>query len=88
MPTHGEPDFDELDKDESDQIGLTSMAVKVLDNSHGPTGLWGKNDDVMWNAMNNAFKDTLVQNSNIYLVFASGPFILGKGLREDFLSQF
>jgi len=84
MPTHGEPDFDELDKDESDQIGLTSMAVKVLDNSHGPTGLWGKNDDVMWNAMNNAFKDTLVQNSNIYLVFASGPFILGKGLRERF----
>ncbi len=84
MPTHGEPDFDETDKDESDQIGLTSMTVKVLDNSHGPTGLWGKNDDVMWNAMNNAFKDTLVQNSNISLVFASGPFILGKGLRERF----
>lgn len=84
VPTHGEPDFDETDKDESDQIGLTSMAVKVLDNSHGPTGLWGKNDDVMWNAMNNAFNDTLVQNANIYLVFASGPFILGKGLRERF----
>jgi hypothetical protein len=84
IPTHGEPHFDETDKDESDQIGLTSMAVKVLDNSHGPNGLWGKNDDVMWNAMNNAFKDTLVQNANIYLVFASGPFILGKGLRERY----
>ena len=23
MPTHGEPNFDETDKDESDQIGLT-----------------------------------------------------------------
>lgn len=84
VPSHGEPHFDETDKDESDQIGLTSMTVKVLDNSHGPTGLWGKNDDVMWNAMNNAFRDTLVQNSNISLVFASGPFILGKGLRERF----
>ncbi len=84
VPSHGEPHFDETDKDESDQIGLTSMTVKVLDNSHGPTGLWGKNDDVMWKAMNNAFRDTLVQNSNISLVFASGPFILGKGLRERF----
>ena len=83
-PTHGEPHFDETDKDESDQIGLTSMTVKVLDNSHGPTGLWGKNDNVMWNAMNNAFRDTLVQNANISLVFASGPFILGKSLRERF----
>ncbi len=42
MPTHGEPHFDETDKDESDQIGLTSMTVKVLDNAHGPTGLVGK----------------------------------------------
>jgi hypothetical protein len=84
MPTHGEPDFDETDKDESDQIGLTSMTVKVLDNAHGPAGLWGKNDNVMWNAMNNQFRDTLVQNANISLVFASGPFILGKGLRERF----
>jgi hypothetical protein len=84
MPSHGEPDFDELDKDESDQIGLTSMTVQILDNSHGPYGLWGKNDNVMWNAMNNAFRDTLVQNANISLVFASGPFILGKGLRERF----
>lgn len=83
-PTHGEPDFDETDKDESDQIGLTSMTVRVLDNAHGPNGLWGKNDNVMWGAMNNGFKDTLVQNANIYLVFASGPFILGKGLRERF----
>ncbi len=83
-PTPGEPHFDATDKDESDQIGLTSMTVKVLDNSHGPNGLWGKNDDIMWNAMNNAFRDTLVQNANIYLVFASGPFILGKGLRERF----
>jgi hypothetical protein len=84
LPTPGEPHFDATDKDESDQIGLTSMTVKVLDNSHGPNGLWGKNDDVMWNAMNNAFRDTMVQNANIYLVFASGPFILGKGLRERF----
>jgi len=83
MPTHGEPHFDETDKDESDQIGLTSVTLGTLADK-GPTGMWPKNDAVMWHAMNNGFVDTLVQNVNIQMVFASGPFILGKGLRERF----
>ena len=31
LPTHGEPNFDETDKDESDQIGLTSLAIERLE---------------------------------------------------------
>ena len=82
-PTHGEPNFDETDKDESDQIGLTAVALNVLGDK-GPTGVWPKNDDVMWKRMNNGFVDTLVQNQNIGIVFASGPFPLQKGKRERF----
>jgi hypothetical protein len=83
LPTHGEPNFDETDKDESDQIGLTAVALNVLGDK-GPTGVWPKNDDVMWQRMNNGFIDTLVQNTNIGIVFASGPFPLQKGKRERF----
>jgi len=82
-PTHGEPNFDETDKDESDQIGLTAVALNILADK-GPTGVWPKNDDVMWKRMNNGFKDTVVQNTNIGIVFASGPFPLKRGRRERF----
>ncbi len=84
VPTHGEPDFDETDVHESDQIGLTAMTIRILDNAHGPTGLWIRNDEVMWNAMNNGFRDTIVQNSNIQMLFASGPFPLKQTKRERF----
>jgi hypothetical protein len=83
VPTHGEPNFDETDKDESDQIGLTAVALNVLGDK-GPTGVWPKNDDVMWRRMNFGFVDTIVQNTNIGIVFASGPFPLVKGQRERF----
>ncbi len=83
LPTHGEPHFDATDKDESDQIGLTSVTLGTLADK-GPTGMWPKNDNVMWQSMNNGFVDTSVANTNIQMVFASGPFILGKGLRERF----
>ncbi len=83
LPTHGEPHFDATDKDESDQIGLTAVTLGTLADK-GPTGLWPKNDNVMWQGMNNGFVDTSVANVNVQMVFASGPFILGKGLRERF----
>ena len=83
LPTHGEPHFDETDKDESDQIGLTAVSIYVLADK-GPLAGWPKNDGPMWQKMNNGFKDTLQQNVNISMVFASGPFPLGKGLRERF----
>jgi hypothetical protein len=83
VPTHGEPNFDETDKDESDQIGLMGISIYILADK-GPTGGWPKNDDVMWGKMNNGFRDTMVNNTNISLVFSSGPFPLKQTRRERF----
>jgi hypothetical protein len=82
-PTLGEPNFDLTDKDESDQIGLTAVALNILGDK-SPRGVWPKNDDVMWGRMNNGFIDTLVNNTNIGIVFASGTFPLLKDKRERF----
>jgi hypothetical protein len=83
LPTPGEPNFDQTDKDESDQIGLQAVALNILSDK-GPTGVWPKNDEVMWGRMNNGFRDTVVQNTNIGIVFSSGPFPLIKDRRERF----
>lgn len=83
IPTHGEPDFEETDKNESDQIGLNAVSIYVLSDK-GPTGGWPKNDDVMWAKMNNGFRDTLIQNTNISMVFSSGPFPLKQTRRERY----
>ena len=83
IPTHGEPDFDETDKNESDQIGLNAVSIYVLSDK-GPSGGWPKNDDVMWGKMNNGFRDTLIQNTNISMVFSSGPFPLKQTRRERY----
>jgi len=83
IPTHGEPNFDETDKDESDQIGLQAISIYILADK-GPTGGWPKNDDVMWGKMNGGFRDTLIQNTNISMVFSSGPFPWKQTRRERF----
>ena len=83
FPTDGEPNFDKTDKDESDQIGLTSLAIERLSNK-GPSAIWPKNDDVIYQKMNNYTFDTTVQNSNIQILFGSGPFPLQKNRRERF----
>jgi hypothetical protein len=83
IPTHGEPNFDETDKDESDQIGLESISIYVLSDK-GPTAGWPKNDEVMWGKMNNGFRDTVIANTNISMVFSSGPFPLKQTRRERF----
>ncbi len=83
VPTPGEPNFDQTDKDESDQIGLQAVALNILSDK-GPTGVWPKNDEVMWGRMNSGFRDTVIQNTNIGIVFSSGPFPLIKDRRERF----
>jgi hypothetical protein len=83
LPTHGEPNFDELDKDESDQIGLQAISIYTLADK-GPSGGWPKNDDVIWNKMNNGFRDTVINNTNISMVFSSGPFPWKQTKRERF----
>lgn len=83
LPTDGEPNFDKTDKDESDQIGLTSLSIYVLGDG-GVGGGWPKDDEPMWLKMNYQNFDTSIQRSNISMVFASGPFPLKKGQRERF----
>ena len=83
VPTHGEPNFDETDKDESDQIGLSAAAIWALADK-GPSGGWPKNDEIIWQKMNSGFRDTAIANTNISMTFASGPFPLKEGKRERF----
>ncbi len=78
VPDDGEPNFDRLDKDESDQIGLTSVKISELADK-GPQSLWLKNDEYVWEQMNSVAFDTSVQKKNIQIVFASGPFPLNTG---------
>ncbi len=83
LPTHGEPNFDEKDKDESDQIGLTAVSIYRL-GENGTGGGWPKDDESMWMKMNYHNFDTTLHNSNISMVFASGPFPWEVGQRERF----
>lgn len=82
-PTPGEPNFDATDKDESDQIGLTSLVIERLSNK-GPNAIWPKNDDVIWRKMSYGSFDTSLTKSNIQILFGSGPFPLKKYRRERF----
>ncbi len=45
IPTDGEPNFDKTDKDESDQIGLTSLSIYRFGDG-GTGGGWPKDDEV------------------------------------------
>jgi hypothetical protein len=83
LPTTGEPYFDITDKDESDQIGLQSAYIGLLSDK-GPSGVWPKNDPVMWSKMTAGFKDTSIKNANISMVFSSGVFPLKRNQRERF----
>jgi hypothetical protein len=83
LPTHGEPNFDETDKDESDQIGLTSLSIYRLIDGGGGDG-WPKHDEGLWRRMSYQNFDTSLQRSNIHLLFGSGPFELRKNTRERF----
>jgi hypothetical protein len=83
IPTDGEPNFDRTDKDESDQIGLTSLQGYVL-GMGGTGGGWPKDDESMWLKMSSGAFGSTNQSANLSMVFASGPFPLNQGLRERF----
>ncbi len=83
IPTDGEPNFDKTDKDESDQIGLTSLSIYRLGDG-GTGGGWPKDDESMWLKMQTANFDTALQRANISMVFASGAFPLKRNGRNRF----
>lgn len=94
IPTAGEPDFDQTDKDESDQIGLTGFKMNRI---KGPTkndpvddivfyGLWPPILYQKFTDPNPAarFDSAVVLNYNIAFLFASGTFKLPALSRERF----
>jgi len=93
-PTAGEPDFDQTDKDESDQIGLTGFKMNRI---KGPSKADPVDDIVFFGtwppllyekftdpAPGARFDSAVVLNYNIGFLFASGPFKLPAGQRERF----
>ncbi len=83
LPTPGEPDFDRTDVEESDQIGLTSMSIYRLIEGGGGDG-WPKHDEGLWAKMTYHHFDTTLHNSNLQMLFGSGPFELRQNYRERF----
>ena len=81
---NSEPNFATTDVSESDMLGLTTFQLFRID-SHTPSPetKWFKNDDVMWDMM----QDTLLMqynasSSNLVELFASGKFQLSKNQFE------
>ena len=94
IPTAGEPDFDQTDKDESDQIGLTGFKMNRI---KGPSktdpvddivfyGLWPPKLYQQFTDPNTSarFDQPVVLNYNIAFLFASGTFRLPAGAHERF----
>ncbi|MFQ6618177.1 MAG: hypothetical protein ACE5QV_05760, partial [Fidelibacterota bacterium] len=82
LPTAGEPDFDATDKDESDQIGLTSVKIFKLHQ------IDLRDDEKIWNYLAYGVFDTTEQYTNLGILFASGPFPLKQGDTERFSMAF
>jgi len=81
-PDQGEPNFGRLDKDESDQIGLTSFFAPLF----GTVNI--NNEEQMWPRMQPGFFDVPQQAVNQYWIFASGPFTLRPDQTERFSTSF
>ncbi|MGC8898761.1 MAG: hypothetical protein ACP5JH_11450 [Bacteroidota bacterium] len=78
-PTPGEPHFDQTDKNESDQIGLTAFDVFYIG-----SGVAFYDDEGIWQRIANSHFDTRLQNGNIAFLYGSGPFPLPPGKTQRF----
>jgi len=80
MPTPGEPNYSFLDKDESDQIGLTGFRIFPVHTYE----LW--NEEQNWKVFVSAPqpKDALQVTANLGMFFSSGPFPLRPGQTENY----
>ncbi|OQX96151.1 hypothetical protein B6I21_01705, partial [candidate division KSB1 bacterium 4572_119] len=79
-PDAGEPDFDMLDLDESDQLGLTSFAAPI----YATEEAW--DDEKMWMRMTPGAFDIagIQQNQDNVFIFGSGYFELPQGHMEKY----
>lgn len=80
IPTPGEPNYSFLDKDESDQIGLTGFRIFPVHTYE----LW--NEEQNWKVFVSAPqpKDALQVTANLGMFFSSGPFPLRPGQTENY----
>jgi len=81
-PTAGEPNFDALDKDESDQIGLTGFAVFNVHDYELIND--AQNYDLFSKALPPLDDIVLEGGRNLGMFFSSGPFPLKAGQTERF----
>lgn len=80
-PTEGEPDFDALDKDESDQIGLTAFHIFPV---HQYALSNEEQDWYLASRLVPPTDDQIQQGVNLGMMFFSGTFPLGATLQERF----
>ncbi|MEM6782409.1 MAG: hypothetical protein AAF624_01555 [Bacteroidota bacterium] len=90
IPTRGEPNFDELDVDESDQIGLTGFDLNTRPFYENGDNL--RSDDWLWDRIINVAQFEVGQEPEAFaadiepfIVFSSGPVELGPQ-QTDFFS--
>lgn len=81
-PDQGEPNFGRLDKDESDQVGLTSFNAPLF----GVVDV--KDEPALWRRLQPGFFDVPQQGVNQIWIFSSGPFGLQPGRTERFSTSF
>ncbi len=81
-PDQGEPNFGRLDKDESDQVGLTSFNAPLF----GVVDV--KDEPAVWRRLQPGFFDVPQQGVNQIWIFSSGPFGLAPGRTERFSTAF
>lgn len=79
MPTAGEPNFDFLDKDEADQIGLTGFRIFPVHTYE----LWNEKQD--WEVFKSAPPPHSEKvTANLGMFFSSGPFPLAAGETKNY----
>lgn len=78
-PDQGEPNFGRLDKNESDQIGLTAFYAPAFNTALSPN-----NEQNLWPFFQPGFFGVPLQGQNQIWIFASGPFSLIPDQTERF----
>ena len=87
MPDDGEPNFGRTDKDESDQIGLTSFQAWHRDawTGNDPTKREFRHDSTYWElTANGEFNPNFSELGNVLNLFASGPVPVASWTKERF----
>lgn len=79
QPDQGEPNFGRLDKNESDQIGLTAFYAPAFNTALSPN-----NEQNLWPFFQPGFFGVPLQGQNQIWIFASGPFSLLPDQTERF----